>query len=156
MEPSGIDPQLFPRSRDTNWIPQHYFYEQSSQDIWEACCRSVRGALSSARTRYPSLTVSGMGFDATCSLYALATLLPPAQHSTHQHSTRMHTSRVVLGEDDKPVTVSLSGEADRNIIVWMDHRALGQADRINSTPEAKSALQYVGGVISPEMESPVR
>ncbi len=68
-------------------------------------------------------SVAGIGFDATCSL-------------------------VILGQGGVPLPVS----EDRNIIVWMDHRATGQAERINALGPA--VLDYVGGVISPEMETP--
>ena len=37
-------------------------------------------------------------------------------------------------------------------MVWMDHRALEQAERINAT--GHRVLDYVGGRISPEMETP--
>ena len=37
-------------------------------------------------------------------------------------------------------------------MVWMDHRAADQADRINAT--GHRVLDYVGGRISPEMETP--
>jgi D-ribulokinase len=50
------------------------------------------------------------------------------------------------------LAVGPSGDPERNIIVWMDHRATEQARRINSTGEA--VLNYVGGAISPEMETP--
>lgn len=43
------------------------------------------------------LNVKGIAFDATCSL-------------------------VALGDQNKPVSVALSGESNRNIILWMDHR----------------------------------
>jgi len=45
-------------------------------------------------------------------------------------------------------------EADlpRDVIVWMDHRAVDQARRINETKH--DVLRYVGGVISPEMQTP--
>jgi D-ribulokinase len=45
-----------------------------------------------------------------------------------------------------------SGDPARNIIVWMDHRAVDQATQINAT--SHPVLAYVGGVISPEMETP--
>jgi FGGY-family pentulose kinase len=99
--------------------------EQSSDDIWRACGQAVRAALAQASTRPES--VAGIGFDATCSL-------------------------VVLGVGDRPVSVSPSGQSERNVIVWMDHRATDQARRINAT--AHEVLRYVGGVISPEMETP--
>ena len=73
------------------------------------------------------MSVAGIGFDATCSL-------------------------VVVGAGGNPLAVGPSGDTNRNIIVWMDHRAIDQARRINAT-EA-DVLRYVGGTISPEMETP--
>jgi D-ribulokinase len=99
--------------------------EQSSEDIWRAVCRSVRGSLGKAGVA-PD-TIAGIGFDATCSL-------------------------VVLGSGGAPLPVSPSGDPARNIIVWMDHRAADQARRINRT--GAKVLEYVGGTISPEMEAP--
>ncbi|MET4801142.1 FGGY-family carbohydrate kinase [Bradyrhizobium sp. LB11.1] len=99
--------------------------EQSSEDIWRAVCRSVRGALGKAGVA--AETIAGIGFDATCSL-------------------------VVLGSGGAPLPVGPSGDPARNIIVWMDHRAADQARRINRTGE--KVLEYVGGAISPEMETP--
>ncbi len=107
------------------WRPQPDFVEQSSEDIWQACCESVKEAMRAAGLSAEQ--VGGIGFDATCSL-------------------------VVLGDDDRPVTVSPTGSAEQNVIVWMDHRAIGQADRINAT--GHEVLRYVGGRISPEMQSP--
>jgi D-ribulokinase len=71
--------------------------------------------------------IGGIGFDATCSL-------------------------VALGDGDRPLTISRSGDPQRNVIVWMDHRAIQQADRISKTGHA--VLRHVGGIISPEMETP--
>lgn len=99
--------------------------EQSSQNIWDRVCQSVRQAVAEARIN--PLDVSGIGFDATCSL-------------------------VVVDTKGKPLTVSLSGKNSRNVIVWMDHRAIDQAERINAT--GHRVLDYVGGRISPEMETP--
>ncbi len=99
--------------------------EQSSSDIWEACAKSVRAAMAEAGIAPES--VKGIGFDATCSL-------------------------VVLDKDGEPVTVSASGDKERNVIVWMDHRATTEARLINETEDA--VLRYVGGSISPEMEMP--
>ncbi len=99
--------------------------EQSSEDIWRAVCESVRGAVETAGI--PAQSIRGIGFDATCSL-------------------------VVLGKEGKPLAVGPSGDPQRNIIVRMDHRATEQARRINAT--GQSVLRYVGGTISPEMETP--
>ncbi|WP_424987149.1 FGGY-family carbohydrate kinase [Microbulbifer sp. S227A] len=99
--------------------------EQSSDDIWSAVCAAVRAALIQAEI--PAERVAGIGFDATCSLVALAA-------------------------DGTPLSVSASGEPARNIIVWMDQRAGAQAARINAT--GHRVLDYVGGRISPEMETP--
>ncbi len=99
--------------------------EQSSTEIWGAVCKSVRAAI--AQAALAPGQVAGIGFDATCSL-------------------------VVLGEGGKPLPVGPSEDPKRNIIVWMDHRAVQQADRINAT--GHSVLKYVGGRISPEMETP--
>jgi D-ribulokinase len=98
--------------------------EQSSTEIWRAVCRSVRTALE--RSGISPADVVGLGFDATCSL-------------------------VVLGKDAS-LAVGPSEDSSRDIIVWMDHRAVEQAERINAT--GHDVLRYVGGVISPEMETP--
>jgi FGGY-family pentulose kinase len=107
------------------WRPEIDFVEQSSDDIWQACCEAVRMAIVQAGVS--ANDVCGMGFDATCSL-------------------------VILDDDARPVTVSPTGEDLQNVIVWMDHRAVSQADKINQTHH--EVLNYVGGTISPEMETP--
>lgn len=99
--------------------------EQSSTEIWRAVCDSVKEALAQAGVTADQ--VAGIGFDATCSL-------------------------VVLGEGGQPLPVGPSENAERDIIVWMDHRALEQAERINATNH--DVLRFVGGKISPEMETP--
>lgn len=107
------------------WQPDHGLAEQSSDDIWAAVCAAVREAVTKAGAG--GLRVRGIGFDATCSL-------------------------VALDERDRPVTVSPTGRDEQNVIVWMDHRAIEEAARINAT--GHPALRYVGGTISPEMEPP--
>lgn len=59
---------------------------------------------------------------------------------------------VAVDADGSPVTVSWSGDSRRNIIVWMDHRAVKQAEKINS--HNSPVLQYCGGSVSPEMQPP--
>lgn len=99
--------------------------EQSSAEIWSAVCDAVKGALSQAEV--PPDRIAGIGFDATCSL-------------------------VVLGSGGQSLPVGPSEHAERDTIVWMDHRAVTQAQRINATDH--EVLKYVGGRISPEMETP--
>ncbi|MGD9817726.1 MAG: FGGY family carbohydrate kinase, partial [Desulfomonilaceae bacterium] len=107
------------------WRPQAELAEQSSDDIWQACATATRRAVTEADIDIEN--VRGIGFDATCSL-------------------------VALDDQDRPVSVSSSGDDERNVIVWMDHRAVEQAARINAG--GHEVLRYVGGTISPEMESP--
>ncbi len=105
------------------WRPEADFVQQSTTDIWAAVCASVREALAQAG----EVTVRGIGFDATCSL-------------------------VVLDAEGAPVSVSPDDDPAQNVIVWMDHRAGAQADRINAGRH--DVLRYVGGAISIEMETP--
>ncbi|PWA67525.1 Carbohydrate kinase, FGGY, C-terminal [Artemisia annua] len=99
--------------------------QQSSTDIWLAICTAVKRALSLSDVAGEEVT--GVGFAATCSL-------------------------VAVDSEGQPVTVSWSGDTRRNVIVWMDHRAVKQAERINSCNSP--VLQYCGGSISPEMQPP--
>ncbi len=66
----------------TMWKPAPDHVEQSSDNIWQACCRATRAALREAGLK-PS-AIKGIGFDATCSL-------------------------VALDSDAKPVNVSVTG-----------------------------------------------
>src|SRR5688572_27140335 len=79
--------------------PQHDFVEQSSDDIWRMAGEATRTALAEAGLSGDA--IGGIGFDATCSL-------------------------VVLDENDRPVTVSPTGDDTWDVIVWMDHRAVEQ------------------------------
>src|SRR3979490_305638 len=109
----------------TVWHEAGGVVEQSSSEIWAACVASVRTAMVEAAIS-PS-AVKGLGFDATCSL-------------------------VVVDAGGGPLTVSASGDQRRNVIVWMDHRAIAEARQVNDTQD--DVLRYVGGSISPEMEIP--
>ncbi|XP_041064701.1 FGGY carbohydrate kinase domain-containing protein isoform X3 [Carcharodon carcharias] len=105
------------------WKPQPDYYEQSSDDIWAACCTVSKRIAQAANLCY----LQGIGFVATCSL-------------------------VVLDEKFEPLAVNAEGMNNRNIIMWMDHRAVDQVDRINRTKHR--VLKYMGGVMSPEMQPP--
>ncbi|MCY9802351.1 FGGY-family carbohydrate kinase [Vibrio scophthalmi] len=112
--------------RDTQMFkPQADFVEQSSDNIWQCVCLAVKDAVSQANI--DPIQVKGIGFDATCSL-------------------------VVLDKKGQPLTVSPTGRSEQNIVMWMDHRAIAQADRINKTEHP--VLAYVGNRISPEMQTP--
>jgi len=98
--------------------PQSNFVEQSSSQVWTACCSAARAALAQADIEPASVT--GIGFDATCSL-------------------------VVIDREDQPLSASPSGDDRWNIMVWMDHRAIEQASRIDATGDP--ILQRTGGKI---------
>ena len=105
--------------------PEKDFCQQSSTQIWQAIVSSVRQAVKCADIK--PTAVAGIGFDATCSL-------------------------VVADGNGQPVSVSPDASPEQDIILWMDHRAITEADEINRT--GAEVLRYVGGVISPEMEMP--
>lgn len=107
----------------TIWRGPGAMVEQSSAQIWGAVAASTREIMAGID---PAL-VAGIGFDATCSL-------------------------VVLGQGGVSLPVGPSEDPARDVIVWMDHRAVEQAERINA--QGHAVLAYVGGKISPEMETP--
>ncbi|QYO75907.1 FGGY-family carbohydrate kinase [Devosia salina] len=101
------------------------FAEHDSEEIWASVCRAVRDAMSLAKAAPGD--VVGIGFDATCSL-------------------------VVRDPAGAPVAVSRDGGDRWDTIVWLDHRALDEADECTRT--GHEVLHYAGGVMSPEMEVP--
>lgn len=111
--------------RIKTWQERPDHVEQSSNDIWQAVCQAVAGAITDAGV--DGENVKSIGFDATCSL-------------------------VALDEAGEPVSVSVDGGDERNVVVWMDHRAIDDALQINAT--GHPVLEYVGGAISPEMQTP--
>jgi len=112
------------------WKPDAEVAEQSSDDIWRAVGAAVRQAVAHAAVA-PS-QIHGIGYAATCSL-------------------------VVLDKQDRPLSVSPEGDNARNIIVWMDHRAIEEAEQINRGSGERGRgepLTFVGGALSPEMQMP--
>ena len=107
------------------WREAGGIVEHSSQDIWRAATGAVREAV--VACGLPQQDFAGVGFDATCSM-------------------------VVLDASGAPLAVGPSGAAQRDVIVWMDHRATSEAERINA--EGHEVLRHVGGKISPEMQVP--
>ena len=98
-------------------------FEQSSADIWGQTGAAFRAALAQAGAAPQA--VGGIGFDAICSL-------------------------VAVGVDGAPVSVAEDADPQRDIVMWMDHRAVAEAAAINATHDP--ALTYVGGEVSVEME----
>ncbi len=105
--------------------PRTNLVEQSSTEIWQAVCGAVREATTLAAL--PAQDIRSIGFDATCSL-------------------------VVVNERGQGISVAEDGEPERDIIMWMDHRATREAADINGTGD--EALRFVGGEVSVEMELP--
>ncbi len=105
--------------------PQASHAEHDSENIWSAVCEAVRAALYISDC--DPAAVKGIAFDATCSL-------------------------VVRAENSAPLSVSLDGDPRWDTIVWLDHRALAQADRC--TESRHRVLDFIGGVMSPEMQTP--
>lgn len=107
------------------WRPRPGYAQQSSQDIWSAVGQATRTAMREAAI--PRESVVGIGFDATCSL-------------------------VLVGDQGQPVSIDPDGEPAQDVVVWMDHRAEAEAEHINA--EHHMVLDFVGGRISPEMQTP--
>jgi D-ribulokinase len=107
------------------WREPGDIVEQSSDDIWGAVTSAVSEAVEASGL--PPEAIRGMGFDATCSL-------------------------VALDRNARPLSVSPTDASERDVIVWMDHRAVDDAERINAG--GHEVLRYVGGKISLEMHAP--
>jgi D-ribulokinase len=99
--------------------------EQDSEDIWAAVAGAVKQARAAAGVA-PDRVI-GLSFDATCSL-------------------------VALDRDDRPASVSVTGEDRWNVVVWLDHRAIAEAEECDRTRHR--VLDSLGGTMSPEMEIP--
>ncbi|KAJ3177648.1 hypothetical protein HDU87_004401 [Geranomyces variabilis] len=108
---------------ETN-APRPDYFEQSSENIWQASCTAVQHAV--RQSNIDPTAIKGLGFDATCSLVALSYTLAP-------------------------VTVSPTNLPKWNVIMWMDHRASAEAAEMSATGHA--VLQRTGGKISEEMSA---
>lgn len=107
------------------WRPRPGWAQQSSADIWTSVGTAVRRAVEAAGCDPGG--IGGIGFDATCSM-------------------------VVSGAGGAAISVDPDAAPDQDVIVWMDHRAIADAEEINRIGGAP--LRHVGGVISPEMQMP--
>lgn len=99
--------------------------EHDSEDIWRAVCIAVKAACAAAGVE--ARQVAALGVDATCSL-------------------------VVRDKAGRPLAVSDGEDARWDTIVWLDHRALEEADICTATKHP--VLAHSGRVMSPEMQMP--
>ena len=99
--------------------------EHDSQDIWRAVCAAVRDVVDACGGS--PAQIAGIGFDATCSL-------------------------VIRDRRHGQLTVSEGGDERWDTIVWLDHRALKEADECTATQH--QVLAHAGGAMSPEMQIP--
>jgi D-ribulokinase len=99
--------------------------EQSSADVWRATTEAVREAVETCGLAAGAF--AGVGFAATCSL-------------------------VALDADCAPLSINQADAPERDVMAWMDHRAAGDAERINSS--LHEVLRHAGGALSPEMQTP--
>jgi FGGY-family pentulose kinase len=105
--------------------PRENHAEQDADQIWRQVCAALRGARAEAGARPEA--IAGLSFDATCSL-------------------------VLRDADGRPVTVSTTGEDRWDTVLWLDHRATGEAEECSASGHA--VLDYSGGALSPEMQIP--
>jgi FGGY-family pentulose kinase len=103
--------------------PGHF--EQISNEIWQAVIDAVRAAMRDANAGADD--VRAIGFDATCSL-------------------------VIRDPSGGPLSVSASGEGPSDTLLWMDHRAICEADELSIAGDPLVAR--FGGRLSPEMQLP--
>lgn len=101
--------------------PHPEFYEQSTANIWDSIYTAVKQAVQ--QCGMPSSNIRGLAFDATCSL------------------------AVFSKDTDNPVSVSDSEPSiDRNVVLWLDHRAVEETKTINAPGFSRpSRLVYAHG-----------
>ncbi|MCV3767936.1 FGGY-family carbohydrate kinase [Rhizobium sp. TRM95796] len=105
--------------------PQPLHYEQNSNEIWSAVCRSVREARQTSGL--PADAIVAIGFDATCSL-------------------------VARDKGGSPISISASGKGSFDTMLWMDHRARTESDECSIADNP--VVARFGGRLSPEMQAP--
>lgn len=88
--------------------PSALMAEHRSDDIWDAVCAAVRGALAASGARADQ--VAAVGFGATCSL-------------------------VAMDAAGAPVPIGVDGAAGWDTVAWCDHRAGEEAREADASPE---------------------
>jgi ribulose kinase len=110
----------------------HRIFEQSTTDIWSSlskCCKTILASSGVSPSQ-----VKGIGFDATCSLAVV-----------DRQGTPISVSRTGATEADEQ-DANLGKEGFWNVILWADHRAEEEAEKINATGEG--VLGFVGETMS--------
>lgn len=105
--------------------PEASQVEHDSEDIWQSVCSASKVARELANVRPEA--IKGISFDATCSLVV----------------------RDIFGQQ---LSVTKTAKSSWDTISWLDHRALAEAEVCTAT--GHPVLQYVGDVMSPEMQIP--
>ena len=105
--------------------PKENHAEHDSEDIWAAACHAVKAAMAEAGCN--ASQIAAIGFDATCSL-------------------------VMRDLEGRPLSVSTTGAANQDTVVWLDHRAICEAERLSAS--GHHVLDFSGGSLSPEMAMP--
>lgn len=105
--------------------PHVSHYEQDSEEIWQAVVQCVRAALLESGTGAGDAVA--IGFDATCSL-------------------------VFRDDGGSPVSVTASSETRFDTLMWLDHRAAGEAGELSVIDDP--LVTRFGGRLSPEMQLP--
>lgn len=115
----------------------HRIFEQSTTDIWSSlskCCKTILASSGVSPSQ-----VKGIGFDATCSLAVV-----------DRQGTPISVSRTGATETDEQ-DANLGKEGFWNVILWADHRAEEEAEKINATGEG--VLGFVGETMSVSQSS---
>ena len=100
--------------------------EHDSEDVWRAVCRAVQGAL--VNSRVDPADVAGISFDATCSL--------------------------VCRERDGGAAGRLDGAAATAGTPSSGSTTVRSTRPIDCTATGHAVLDHLGGVMSPEMQTP--
>lgn len=128
---------------------QPLLYQQAGEGIWRALCAAAREALAGVAEgrggQKGRVVVAALSVTATCSMVVM------------REGGRVPADVTPPGARGPPLPLAGEGEGERegegdvpNIIMWLDHRALAEAEAISGT--GHPMLRHVGGKVSPENE----
>lgn len=107
------------------------YYEQCSDEIWQAICDCCQKCLETANLS--GEFVHSMAFSATCSMVIVGEL-----------DENISTSNLI----ESPNNILLKRTNYPDIIMWMDHRAVNEA--LDITNNYRKLCEQFGGTASPE------